>query len=152
KGVCCLGEKHSQSPVSQRTAASPRKLLATALMWTFVPVAGCQRGFPGTCCGARSALLSTQGVSIMNRLFHHCFAKLRHAETRSPTPNRRCRTYLYLEALEDRCVPTVFNVNTLADLSISPGVNTSTGQINGTKFVTLRSAIEAANATPGNNT
>ncbi len=88
----------------------------------------------------------------MNRLFHHCLAKLRHPAMRCRIPIRRCRSYLYLEALEDRCVPAVFNVNTLADLSISPGVDTSTGQINGTHFVTLRSAIEAANATPGNNT
>jgi hypothetical protein len=59
---------------------------------------------------------------------------------------------LRLEHLEDRCVPTVFNVNTLADLSLAAGVNDSNGKINGTNFVTLRSAIEAANATPGNNT
>ena len=56
------------------------------------------------------------------------------------------------EVLEDRRLLSTFNVNTLADLSISAGVNTTTGKINGTNFVTLRSAIEAANATPGNNT
>jgi hypothetical protein len=55
---------------------------------------------------------------------------------------------LHLEGLEDRCVPTVYNVNSLADVSISAGVNPNTGQINGTHLVTLRSAIEAANATP----
>src|SRR5438132_3060982 len=46
-----------------------------------------------------------------------------------------------LEALEDRCVPAVFNVNSTADILIPPA-----------GVVTLRSAIEAANATPGNNT
>jgi hypothetical protein len=46
-----------------------------------------------------------------------------------------------LEQLEDRVVPAVFNVNSLADiLTPAPGV------------VTLRSAISAANATPGGNT
>jgi predicted outer membrane repeat protein len=46
-----------------------------------------------------------------------------------------------LECLEDRFAPAVFNVNSLADLlSPPPGV------------VTLRSAIQMANATPGSNT
>jgi hypothetical protein len=46
-----------------------------------------------------------------------------------------------LEHLEDRLVPAVFNVNSLADiLNPGPGV------------VTLRSAIQQANATPGGNT
>jgi hypothetical protein len=45
-----------------------------------------------------------------------------------------------LELLEDRLAPAVFNVNSTADiLAPPPGV------------VTLRSAIQAANATPGNN-
>ena len=48
---------------------------------------------------------------------------------------------LKLESLEDRSVPAVFNVNSLADVLTPP---------NG--VVTLRSAIEAANATPGSNT
>jgi hypothetical protein len=48
---------------------------------------------------------------------------------------------LRLNALEDRLAPAVFNVNSTADiLDPAPGV------------VTLRSAIEAANATPGGNT
>jgi predicted outer membrane repeat protein len=54
--------------------------------------------------------------------------------------------------LEDRTVPAVFRVNSLADLSLSPGVNPATGQITGTHTVTLRSAVEAANAAPGSNT
>jgi hypothetical protein len=46
-----------------------------------------------------------------------------------------------LEMLEDRCVPATFNVNSTADfLTPVPG------------GVTLRSAIQAANATAGNNT
>jgi hypothetical protein len=54
--------------------------------------------------------------------------------------------------LEDRRLLSVFTVNTLKDLSISAGVNPATGKINGTHFVTLRSAIEAANAKGGSNT
>ncbi len=46
-----------------------------------------------------------------------------------------------LEFLEDRLAPAVFNVNSLADI-----LNPASG------VVTLRSAIEAANATPGGNT
>jgi len=88
----------------------------------------------------------------MNRLLHHWFAKLRRPGARVRTPARPRRTCLHPEALEDRRLLSTFNVNTLMDLSISAGVNTTTGTIIGTKFVTLRSAIEAANATPGNNT
>src|SRR5262249_409846 len=40
----------------------------------------------------------------------------------------------------------------LADLSIAAGVNPATGALNGTNTVTLRSAIQAANLTPGGNT
>lgn len=46
-----------------------------------------------------------------------------------------------LEYLEDRLAPAVFNVNSLADI-LNPG----------TGVVTLRSAIQAANSTPGGNT
>jgi hypothetical protein len=53
--------------------------------------------------------------------------------------NRRVR--LSLETLEDRCVPAVFNVNSLADL-LNPGPG----------IVTLRSAIQKADTTPGGNT
>jgi hypothetical protein len=67
-----------------------------------------------------------------------------------PTGGRR-RLSLGIEPLEDRCVPTVFTVNSLADLSLAAGVNPTTGAINGTSTVTLRSAIQAANQTPGGN-
>jgi hypothetical protein len=56
-----------------------------------------------------------------------------------------------LEPLEDRLSPAVFNVNSLLDLSLAPGVNPD-GTIKGTSTVTLRSAIQAANAIPGGNT
>ncbi len=46
-----------------------------------------------------------------------------------------------LELLEDRLAPAVFNVNSLADVLAPPA-----------GVVTLRSAIQAANATPGGNT
>jgi len=46
-----------------------------------------------------------------------------------------------LEVLEDRNTPAVFNVNSTADILNPPAGG-----------VTLRSAIEAANATPGGNT
>jgi len=50
-------------------------------------------------------------------------------------------------------IDTVFNVNTLADLSIAGGVDPTTGQIIGQgNTVTLRSAIQAANSTPGPKT
>jgi hypothetical protein len=88
----------------------------------------------------------------MNGRFLYRFANRRSQGARVPAWIRPRRTCLSLELLEDRTVPTVFNVNTLADLSISAGVNTSTGKINGTNFVTLRSAIKAANATAGSNT
>src|SRR5947209_18030137 len=48
---------------------------------------------------------------------------------------------LRLESLEDRLVPAVFNVNSLADI-LNPPAGT----------VTLRSAIQAANASPGDDT
>ncbi len=52
-----------------------------------------------------------------------------------------CRAKLQVNALEDRLAPAVFNVNSTADI-----LNPAAG------VVTLRSAIEAANATPGGNT
>ena len=51
------------------------------------------------------------------------------------------RAKMSLELLEDRAVPAVFTVNSLADVLTPP-----------TGVVTLRSAIQAANNTPGNNT
>jgi hypothetical protein len=91
----------------------------------------------------------------MSRNFTHFRAGLArqlHKMMRSTTTKKPSNTRLRLEPLSDRIVPTVFQVNSLADLSLSPGVNNATGQITGTHTVTLRSAIEAANATPGNNT
>jgi len=61
---------------------------------------------------------------------------------------RRHRLPLYLELLENRTVPAVFNVNTIAD---TQAVNIVTGaDINGN--ISLRSALEAANINPGGNT
>jgi hypothetical protein len=59
--------------------------------------------------------------------------------------------------LEDRLAPAVYAVNSLADLSIAHGVDFANGQVkdaqgNDTGTVTLRSAVEAANHTPGGNT
>lgn len=54
---------------------------------------------------------------------------------------RRRGLWRGLEGLESRVVPAVFNVNSLADI-LSPPTGT----------VTLRSAVQAANTTPGPNT
>jgi hypothetical protein len=72
---------------------------------------------------------------------------------RQPGATRRqlFRTRPMLELLEDRLSPAVFNVNSLQDLSLAPGVNPD-GTIVGTSTVTLRSAIQAANMTTGGNT
>src|SRR4051812_9842870 len=68
-------------------------------------------------------------------------------------PPRRHRGRPVLEVLEDRTAPAFFTVNTLLDPSIAGGVNTATGTINGLgATVSLRSAIQAANNTPGGNT
>ncbi len=71
-----------------------------------------------------------------------------HRSTPSPRKGRKVlawvkglRTRLLLESMEDRLVPSTFNVNSTADI-----LNPMTG------VVTLRSAIQAANATPGGNT
>ena len=58
-----------------------------------------------------------------------------------PVSLPRRRKPLVIEALEERSVPAVFNVNSLADTLTPPA-----------GVVTLRSAIQAANATPGGNT
>jgi hypothetical protein len=69
------------------------------------------------------------------------FRNRRQPLNQSPTRLRRGTRLACLELLEDRCVPAVFNVNSLADiLNPGPGV------------VTLRSAIQQANQTPGGNT
>jgi hypothetical protein len=57
---------------------------------------------------------------------------------RKPRPRR---AFLSLEQMEDRLVPAVFNVNSLADILTPPS-----------GVVTMRSAIQAANQTPGGNT
>ncbi len=54
-----------------------------------------------------------------------------------------------LELLEDRLAPAVFSVNSLADLSITGGVNPDGTIIGQGNTVTLRSAIQAANANSG---
>jgi hypothetical protein len=59
---------------------------------------------------------------------------------------RRCR--LSVEQLEDRCVPSVFKVTGLGD-GLFPVTKVGPDTF---KAPTLRSAIEAANQTPGNNT
>ncbi|HZZ80521.1 MAG TPA: choice-of-anchor Q domain-containing protein [Gemmataceae bacterium] len=69
----------------------------------------------------------------------------RNAAPKQPLP----RTQLTLDVLEDRLAPATLTVNTLADISIAAGVNPATGVIHGTNLVTLRSAIDAANQTPG---
>ncbi len=73
---------------------------------------------------SRSAL--TLSVPLLNR-------------HRAGDPRRR--TKLGMELLEERWTPAVFNVNTLAD-----GFNLGAGQLS------LRQAIQMANATPGGNT
>jgi predicted outer membrane repeat protein len=71
-----------------------------------------------------------------NRWFSR-FAKRRHPSGRAQPP----RTRLNVEPLECRVVPATFNVNSTADILNPPA-----------GVVTLRSAIEQANATPGGNT
>jgi predicted outer membrane repeat protein len=76
---------------------------------------------------------------------------------RRPIVSRPRRTHLNVECLEDRSVPAVYTVNSLVDLGIANGVDNANGQIldaqhHDTGVVTLRSAIEAANHTPGGNT
>ena len=64
---------------------------------------------------------------------------LRRRHARAEAPRRRAR--LGMELLEERWTPAVFNVNTLADgFNIGPGL------------LSLRQAIQMANATPGGNT
>ncbi|MDB5310122.1 MAG: Flagellar hook-length control protein FliK [Gemmataceae bacterium] len=67
---------------------------------------------------------------------------------RGPTRSRRPRGGLGVECLEDRDVPATFTVNTLAD---TVAVNLTTGQ-DAFGHVSLRSALQAANASPGGNT
>jgi hypothetical protein len=77
----------------------------------------------------------------MKRSFHRWFSTLRLPSQKTSPLSRPRRSSVCVEALEDRLVPAVFNVNSLADV-----LNPAAG------VVTLRSAIQAANATPGGNT
>jgi hypothetical protein len=65
-----------------------------------------------------------------------------------PGQYRLHRRGLVVEELEDRLVPSTFNVTGLGD-GLFPVTKTGPDTFNAR---TLRSAIEAANATPGNNT
>src|SRR5437879_3565857 len=77
----------------------------------------------------------------MNKALSAFLASLSRRGRSASRPAHARRTRLNVEMLEDRLAPAVFNVNSLADLLVPPpGV------------VTLRSAIESANATPGGNT
>jgi hypothetical protein len=89
----------------------------------------------------------------MRTLLQSSCNRLRRLLT-SPRGNRPSRrTNLAVELLEGRAVPATFNVNSLADVSIAGGVNPTTGAILGQgNTVTLRSAIDAANMTPGGST
>jgi hypothetical protein len=69
-----------------------------------------------------------------------------------PAETRRRRVRPNLERLEDRTAPALFNVNTLADLSIASGVNPDATIVGQNQTITLRSAIQAANQTPGGKT
>jgi predicted outer membrane repeat protein len=81
----------------------------------------------------------------------HTMTKLLSRWTKGGQRRRPHAVRPLLEVLEDRMAPAVFNVNTTADLSLAPGVNPD-GTIKGTTTITLRSAIQAANSTPGGNT
>jgi hypothetical protein len=84
----------------------------------------------------------------MSSFFKNAFDRCNQWFAKQPSRRRQVsgrarsrRASVSLEMLEDRCVPAVFNVNSTADI-LSPPAG----------VVTLRSAIQAANATPGNNT
>src|SRR5262249_36841520 len=80
---------------------------------------------------------SHQGNCIMRSWLQSLWS----CSNETPKACRRRRVRPTLEGLEERFAPAVFNVNSLADtLDPGPGV------------VTLRSAIQQANATPGGNT
>ncbi|HZV06519.1 MAG TPA: choice-of-anchor Q domain-containing protein [Gemmataceae bacterium] len=91
-------------------------------------------------------------------MFDYLYGNLRLSLHRFSTRGRRVvtgsvksrprRARLAVEMLEDRCVPAVFNVTGLGDGLFAV---TQTGK-NTFDAPTLRSAIEAANATPGSNT
>ena len=89
-------------------------------------------------------------ISWWDALSNRTSGKRRPVRPRVSPKKPRSRP-LFLEPLEDRCVPATFNVNTLADLSLAAGVNAN-GTIGTSSTITLRSAIQAANHTPGDNT
>jgi hypothetical protein len=92
-------------------------------------------------------------VSHWYHRFNRWFAAPPRQGRKVPASARSRRTCLHLEQLENRLVPAVYHVNSLADILIAgKTINPANGKIEPTNTVTLRSAIEAANATPGNNT
>ncbi len=86
--------------------------------------------------------------SVLQRWLGMVIGSSRQAAGRGSLPRARPR----LELLEQRLAPALYHVNTLADLSLAAGIDPATGTIHGTNTVTLRSAIEAANLTPGGKT
>jgi hypothetical protein len=77
----------------------------------------------------------------MKSLFRHWFRSTSASFRRRTARVSPRRVHLGLEHLEDRLVPSTFNVNSLQDI-----LNPANG------VVTLRSAIQMANQTPGSNT
>jgi hypothetical protein len=88
------------------------------------------------------------------RRFGHWFVGKSRQGKNAWARNRSRRVCLSFDQLEDRMAPAVYFVNTLADISFTASqVDPATGEIMGHgNTVTLRSAIEAANETPGSNT
>ncbi len=77
----------------------------------------------------------------MLRQLHHRYFGKSWGKKNKGVRRKSSSSTLAIETLENRLVPAVFNVNSLADV-----LNPPTGA------VTLRSAIQAANATPGDDT
>jgi hypothetical protein len=77
----------------------------------------------------------------MKSLFRHWFRSTSASFRRRTARVSPRRVHLGLEHLEDRLVPSTFNVNSLADM-LNPPAGT----------ITLRSAIQMANQTSGSNT
>lgn len=90
-------------------------------------------------------------VSQLRHRLHTLIARKPGHTRRGSAGFKWCRTCPSFDELESRVVPAVYNVNTLTDPSIAAGVNNVNGRIGTTMLVSLRSAIEAANNTPGNN-
>jgi hypothetical protein len=94
------------------------------------------------------AMATSLSLRKLTRNARRRLSKLSKWFAGSRQPSTRRRTTLDMEVLEDRFVPATFNVNTLAD---TVAVNLVTGQ-DATGHISLRSALQAANATPGGNT